>query len=107
MTTKALTIEKRLKRLEDAVFGTKGKNKGATKQTASEFSGATGGIRFLISKGFFNKKHSRSEVRSELAENGYHYSGPAVQMALNRQSGRNGLLAWLTEGGKKLYVKRK
>ena len=95
----------RLDRLEKAVFGS-GKKKTATgKQT--EFSGPKGGILLLISKGFFNKRRTASEVRNELEKNDYDYRIQVVQTALNRLTKNKGPLTTLTVGGKKVYVKRK
>ena|SRR5437762_397956 len=106
MSEKAIkAMEKRLTRLEEAVFGKKGSR--AEKAGGSNFSGATGGVRLLVTKNFFDTKRTRSETRSALAKNGYHYSGPAVQMALNRLSKRTGFLAAFKEAGKKVYVRRK
>jgi hypothetical protein len=105
------TIEKRLARLEDAVFGRKGARKSASKPKAeakaSGFSGATGGVRFLVSKGLFKKKQGLAEVRTALSENGYHYSRQAVHVALNNLISKGGPLVSLQEGGRKVYVERK
>jgi hypothetical protein len=100
------SIEERLARLEKAVFDKKSKRFNL-KSAEDDFSGASGGVRFLITKNFFNLKRTRAQIRSELAKNGYHYSGPAVQMACKRLSKRSGPLAAFTEGGKKVYVRRK
>ena len=105
-------IDKRLRRLEDAVFGREGKIKtgsdakpGQAKETA--FSGATGGVRFLMSKGFFKKKQGLSKVRATLSENDYHYSRQAVHGALNSLARKGGPLVSLEVGGSKVYVERK
>lgn len=99
------SIEQRLKRLEAAVFGKREmKQVGGRKP---DYSGATGGVRFLISKGHFKKKLGLGEVIAALAEHEYHYSKQAVHEALNRLAGKGGLLVALKEGGKKIYVKRK
>jgi hypothetical protein len=105
-------IGKRLERLEDAVFGRAGRNKarGDSKARQSKephFSGATGGVRFLISKGYFKTKLSLSEVRTALSKNGYHYSKQAVHGALINLSPKGGPLVSLQEGGRKVYVERK
>jgi len=99
------SIERRLKRLEAAVFGKREHEN--SKAQKPDYSGATGGVRFLISKGHFKKKLGLGEVIAALAENEYHYSKQAVHEALNRLAGKGGLLVALKEGGKKLYVKRK
>lgn len=99
------TLEQRIVRLEKAVFG--GGRKSPQAKPAKDFSGATGGIRFLISKGVFKKKHGLSAVRAALSDNGYHYSRQAVHVALNNLSTHGGPLVSLKEGGHKVYVERK
>ena len=98
-------IEERLARLEEATFGKKVMRVGGA--TDTDFSGATGGVRFLITKQFFNEQKTLAEVRGALSKNGYHYSTQAVQMAASRLSKRNRPLAALIEEGRKVYVKRK
>jgi hypothetical protein len=98
-------FEKRIARLEKAVLGGRGHN--GQKQAAKGFTGATGGVRFLVSKGFFKKKHGLSDVRTALAKNGYHYSRQAVHVALNNLTAKGGPLVSLQEGGRKIYVERK
>lgn len=97
-------IEKRIARLEKAVFTGK---KPVKEKAAEGYSGATGGVRFLISKAHFNKKKALAEIRSALAKHDYHYSAQAVHEALKRLIQKGGPLASLREGGKKMYVKRK
>lgn len=96
----------RLERLEKVIFG-KPRSKHFKKITQKDFSGATGGIRFLISKGFFKKKRDLTEARKELADNDYHYSRQAIHEALKLCSKSKGSLVTLKEGGRKLYVERK
>jgi hypothetical protein len=98
-------IIRRLERLEKVVFG-KGQ-KPSRKPAASSFSGATGGIRSLLSKGFFKKKQGLPEVRAGLSKSGYHYSRQAVNGALNNLARTDGPLVSLQEGGRKVYVERK
>jgi len=105
-------IDKRLKRLEAAVFGANHKleagGRSKTRQSKkSTFSGPTGGIRLLISKGFFKRKQGLAEVRTTLSENGYHYSRQAVHVALNNLTRKGGPLVSLEESGRKVYVERK
>jgi len=109
MSEKTLTIEQRLARLEGAVFGAKRKStiKSKTEAKAPDFSGATGGVRFLISKGVFKKKKTLADVRTSLADHEYHYSAQAIQMALSRLTPKDGPLVSLREGGRKVYVERK
>jgi hypothetical protein len=105
MADNTLTIEQRLTRLEKAVFA--GKEKPAKKKAAKDFGGATGGIRFLISKNAFKKKRGLAEVRTALSDEGYHYSRQAVHIALNNLASKGGPLVSLQEGGRKVYVERK
>jgi hypothetical protein len=97
-------ILNRLTKLERVVFGEEKKiiNKGK-----EEFVGPTGGIRLLISKGFFKTKRGLGEVKIKLAEESYHYSLQAVQNALNRLSGAGGPLVAFKENSKKVYAERK
>lgn len=95
----------RLARLEKAVFAKD--SKPSQKAATSAFSGATGGVRFLISKGFFSKGKTLGEVRGALAENGYHYSRQAVDMALKGLAKRKGPLVILKMGGNNAYANRK
>lgn len=97
-------IIKRLERLEKAVFGGEGK---PSEAAVKGFTGLKGGLRFLISRGFFKAKKSLSACREELQKHGYQYSAAAIQTTLNRLSKRTGPLAAFREGGKKVYVKRK
>lgn len=105
MNNNTLTIEQRLTRLEKAVF--EGTDKPANKKPAKGFGGATGGVRFLISKSYFKKKRALAEIRSALEQHDYHYSAQAVHEALKRLIQKGGPLVSLREGGKKLYVNRK
>lgn len=95
----------RVERLERTVFSNQSvKSKPADKQN---FQGATGGLRYLISKGFFDRKHNFGEIKKGLADNNYHYSNQAVQTPLNNLSKAGGPLVSLKEKGKKVYAKRK
>ena len=98
-------ILKRITRLEKAIFPYSSMKSQILKK--KDFTGATGGIRFLISKGFLRTKRSLSDIRGELEKNNYHYSIQAAQSALNRLSKPGGLLVALKTGGKKVYVERK
>ncbi len=98
-------ILRRLEKLERAVFETQ-KSKPA-KPAKQDFKGATGGLRLLLSNGFFDRKRFFSEIETELQKQGYHYSKQAVQTPLNRLSRSGGLLVGLKEKGKKVYAKRK
>lgn len=67
---KIITVhEKRISKLENAVFAERAKPKGK-----QEFKGLSGGIEYLISKGFLDTPKSVKEVQEELRKEGYHYS---------------------------------
>ena len=66
-----------------------------------------GGLRLLISRGFFKTKKSLGATRQELVKHDYHYSAASIQTTLNRLSTRTGPLAAFKEDGKKVYVRRK
>jgi hypothetical protein len=71
------------------------------------FSGAKGGILLLISKGFFSKKRSAPETKTDLDKLEYFYNIQVVQTTLNRLSTKTGPLTTMDDEGKKVYVKRK
>lgn len=98
-------IQRRIEKLERAVFPKS--RQALVKGDAGSFSGATGGIRFLISKGFFDRKRAFGEIKKALADNSYHYSKQAVQTPLNALSRPGSLLVSFREGGRKVYAKRK
>jgi hypothetical protein len=100
-----INMAKRIEKLEAAVFGLGLKRVVTLKK--NNYKGPTGGIKFLIDKGFLNNKQPLAGIRAKLSENGYHYSIQAAQTALNRLSKLGGPIVALKEGGKKLYVKRK
>ncbi len=95
----------RLARLEKTVFGKE--EKPMRSSSAQDFRGPSGGVRLLVSRGFFKTKRKLGEVRKALAKHDYHYGAAQVQTALNRLSTRARPLAAAREGGKKCYVKRK
>ena len=106
MEAKAIkALEQRVTRLEKVVFGVGQKPK--KKFNPEGFTGPTGGVRLLISKGFFKKARTAPVVKTELDENGYVYRIQVVQTSLNRLSKRTGPLSALKQGGKKVYVDRK
>lgn len=99
-------IFERIGRLENAVFNEQKTVKLLPKEDKN-FHGATGGLRLLISKGFFNSKKTFAEIKKELASQDYHYSDQAIQTPLNNLSKSGGPLVGFREGGKKVYAKRK
>jgi len=98
-------LEARVARLEDAVFVKKAKPSLVKK--SESYSGATGGVRFLIAKEFFKEKRKLGDVWDALTKNGYHWSRQAVDMALKGLSSRRGPLVLLKEGGHNVFVRRK
>ena len=101
----------RIEALEKAVFGSAAKDVKSAMRVAApaddQFKGSTGGLRLLVSKGFFASRRKFSEIEAELNKQGYHYSKQAIQTPLNRLSNQNGPLVGLKQGGHKVYVKRK
>lgn len=98
-------LQFRVERLEDAIFAKR--QKSSSKVEGSEFKGATGGLRLLVSKGFFDRKRTFREINEALASHDYHYSKQAVQTPLNNLSKSGGILVSFRQGGKKVYAKRK
>lgn len=101
----AKEILSRLDRLEKVVLG--GKKKRPPNKEKQDFSGPAGGVRLLVSQGFFKVKRQLGEVRKALGKDDYHYGPQQVHTALNRLSKRDGPLVASKEGGKKVYVNRK
>ncbi len=71
-------FEKRIEKLEKAVFNTK------TKPSQNNYKGLSGGVHFLIDNGFFNNLKSKSEVHLKLKEEGYYHRPQAVDTTLRR-----------------------
>jgi hypothetical protein len=69
--------EKRISKLEKAIFTEKAKPKGKR-----EFKGLSGGIEYLISKEFLNTPKSVKEIHNELRKEGYHYQEKSVDKLL-------------------------
>ena len=93
----------RIEKLEAAVFLSRKK----VSKEKSNFSGITGGVRFLASDGFFDHERTLREIKDELFKHGYRSSIQAVQVALSRLSKAGGELIAYKEGGSKRYAKRK
>lgn len=102
-------LRSRVESLERAVYGrgAKSSTKAPETHAAGNFHGATGGLRFLVSNGFFDRKRAFGEIKEALARHNYHYSKQAVQTPLNTLSKPGSLLVSFREGGKKVYAKRK
>lgn len=104
-TEKSLdSFEKRLKKLEEAVFNQKTKSDNRTKK----YKGLVGGINFLIDNGFFNKLRTANEVHAELKKEGYYHRLQAVDTTLRRDFvGKKKILARDQENGVWKYALRK
>jgi hypothetical protein len=97
-------LTKRIEKLERTVFGGPNPQKDVR---VEEFKGATGGLRLLLSQGFFDQRRTFAETKAELEKNGYNYSRQAVQTPLTRLSNVGGPLVSLTGKGRNAYAKRK
>ena len=95
----------RVKRLEDAVFGSG--EVSPKKRMPTVFVGPKGGVLLLVSNNFFNDKKTAAEVADKLRKQGYHYSTTVIQTALRRLSDVKGPLVAIAEGGIKHYALRK
>ncbi len=74
---------------------------------STDYSGPTGGVRYLISMEFFKEKRDLASVREQLSREDYHYSRQAIHEALKVLSKSTGPLVALKEGKRKSYVERK
>jgi hypothetical protein len=107
MSDEIREMKKRIEVLETAVFkAERGIGSGKQVGPSRTINGPSGGIRALVVEGFFSTRRSLRDVRGALAERGYMYSGQAVDMALTRESRRDGGLVALKERGRKIYVAR-
>ena len=97
-------FEKRLVKLEKAVFGKKSKRL----ELKKENSGIKGGIQLLIKNSFFNKPKSVPEIVSELKREAYHYPTESVRTSLSRDfTKKERVLTRIQEKGNYKYVLRK
>jgi hypothetical protein len=97
-------LKARVERLERTLAPTP-KSKAPTK--GADFKGATGGVRFLVSEGYFRSQRIFGDIIAELKKRGYLYSKQAFQDALTRLSRPGGPLVRITDKGKKIYAERK
>jgi len=95
--------EKRISELEKTISVEKVKPK-----RKQEFKGLSGGIEFLISKGFLDSPKSVKEVQEELRKEGYHYPYESINKILyvNFMTKRK-ILTRLKENDVWKYVVRK
>lgn len=96
----------RIDKLEKTVFG---ENKPARAKTVvgGKVSGPAGGLKLLISKGFFNSKRNLEQAKTALEKDSFYYSVQVVNTALTRLAKLSGPLVSLRENGRKYYVVRK
>ena len=98
-------IEKRLRKLEEAIFTYKLPEK---KKGSQYYKGATGGIRLLIDDGFFKTPKSVKEIILELKREGYHYPDTSIFKILSVDfTNREKTLNRIREGRIFKYVIRK
>ncbi|MCR4314050.1 MAG: hypothetical protein NUV84_02270 [Candidatus Uhrbacteria bacterium] len=97
--------ERRIALLEGAATSMAPKKSASPAKT--DYFGATGGVRYLISQGFFKEKRDLSTVREQLGKEDYHYSRQAAHEALKTLSKPACPLVNLKEGKRKTYVERK
>ena len=101
------SLRDRVSKLEKAVFAAGELKPRKQEQAGKGFKGATGGVRLLLSKGFFRSKKRLSDVTASLKQEGYLYSQQAFHDALRRLSKAGGPLVTIREGGNKVYAERK
>ena len=98
---------RRISMLEGGSVTKAGQMTGQPKVKTDDYSGPTGGVRYLVSDEFFKEKRDLATVRERLAREKYHYSRQAVHEALKALSKLSGPLVALKEGRHKTYVERK
>jgi len=101
---KQIDIEKRIKKLEEAVFGKQQKQIVSKKEES--YKGPSGGLKLLISESFFNVPRSFKEFHSELQKKAYHYNEKTTEKAL-RDAYNKKLLTRVGKKGDYKYVVRK
>jgi len=95
--------ESRISRLEEAVL-----EKGKEPRKPQEFKGLSGGIEYLISKGYLDSPKSVKEIQEELRKEGYHYQRPSVNKMLSVDfTVKQRSLTRITEKNVVKYVVRK
>ena len=101
-------LEDHERRLSVLELGSSSKHKNMDQTIRQKnYSGATGGVRFLVKNLFFKIKRNQAIVREELSDKGYHYSSQAIYEAMKILSKSGGPLVALSEKGRKVYVERK
>lgn len=97
-------IKERLVEIERIVLSKKSK----PISTSQNYQSLSGGVRFLINQGFFNKLRSLNEVISELQKEGYYFPKESVSTCLIRDFvKRSKMLQRINEEKRWKYVLRK
>jgi hypothetical protein len=95
--------EQRILKLEKILL-----KKEAKPNVQTDFKGLTGGINFLISKGFLDSPKSVKEIHEELKSEGYHYPEKSVRKILSIDfMQKHKILTRIQEGKVWKYVLRK
>lgn len=98
-------LEKRISKLEKAVFGTVNSS---MKSKANQYKGLVGGLNLLIENGFFKKPVMVTEVQDELQKEGYYNPIQSTDTVLRRDMvNRKKILTRLKVDGIWQYVRRK
>ena len=101
-------LEKRVSVIEKSLRSGVSPLQKRSPHSAGDFSGPSGGVKFLVSQHYFKKaKRSLSDVVAELDDRGYTYSVQAYHEALKRASERNGPLVKIKVGNRFVYGERK
>lgn len=108
-------MDGRLKKIEGLLLGGTAPKKlpadlGAKLQgdPAKKYSGLTGGVFFLIDRGYFASPKTAAEVIDELGREGYHHESATVRKTLGAYFTRNKkLLTRIKEEGVYKYAIRK
>jgi hypothetical protein len=95
--------ERRISKLEQVIFVEKVKPEGK-----QEFKGLSGGIKYLISKGFLSTPKSVKEIQEEMKKEGYHYRYQSISKLLSVDfMKKRKVLTRIKENGIWKYVIRK
>jgi len=71
------------------------------------FSGLVGGMKLLLSEGFFRTGKTQNEIFLELKRQGYHYPSTSLPITLSRGFMHKGIITRFLEDGKWRYVEKK
>jgi hypothetical protein len=77
------------------------------KASSLDFRGPTGGVKKLISEGYFKQQRQFADIMSQLHKDGYLYRKQSFHNALTDMSKTGGPLVAIKQGTKKVYAERK